>query len=99
MVKHIVMFKLKDTLSMEEKLDVMNRFKSAIEALPAKIDVIRKVFVGLNINEAEQWDICLESEFDSLEDVKLYAVHPDHVAAASILKDAKLDRACVDYEC
>ena len=99
MVKHIVMFKLKETLSAEEKLVVMNDFKAAIAALPAKIDVIRKVFVGLNINEAEQWDICLESEFDSLEDVKLYAAHPDHVAAAGILKDAKQDRACVDYEC
>ena len=99
MVKHIVMFKLKETLSAEEKLVVINDFKAAIEALPAKIDVIRKVFVGLNINEAEQWDICLESEFDSLEDVKLYAAHPDHVAAAGILKDAKQDRACVDYEC
>ena len=55
MVKHIVMFQLKETLSKEEKLDVMNRFKAAIEALPAKIDVIRKVFVGLNINEAEKW--------------------------------------------
>ena len=99
MVKHIVMFKLKETLSAEEKLDVMNRFKVAIEALPATIDVIRKVFVGLNINGAETWDICLESEFDTLEDVKAYAVHPDHVAAAGILKDAKLDRACVDYEC
>ena len=99
MVKHIVMFKLKETLSAEEKLVVMNDFKAASEALPAKIDVIRKVFVGLNINEAEQWDICLESEFDSLEDVKLYAAHPDHVAAAGILKDAKQDRACVDYEC
>ena len=99
MVKHIVMFKLKETLSAEEKLVVMNDFKAAIEALPAKIDVIRKVFVGLNINEAEQWDICLESEFDSLEDVKLYAAHPDHVAAAGILKDAKQDRACVDSEC
>ena len=98
MVKHIVMFKLKETLSAEEKLDVMNRFKAAIEALPAPIDVIRKVFVGLNINGAETWDICLESEFDTLEDVKAYAVHPDHVAAAGILKDAKLDRACVDYE-
>ena len=99
MVKHIVMFKLKETLSKEEKQDVMNRFKAAIEALPAKIDVIRKVFVGLNINEAEAWDICLESEFDTLDDVKFYATHPDHVAAAGILKDAKLDRACVDYEC
>ena len=99
MVKHIVMFKLKDTLSKDEKLEVMNRFKAAIEALPASISVIRKVFVGLNINEAESWDICLESEFDSLDDVKFYAAHPDHVAAASILKDAKQDRACVDYEC
>ena len=44
MVKHIVLFKLKDTLSKEEKCEVMNRFKAAIEALPAKIDVIRKVF-------------------------------------------------------
>ena len=35
MVKHIVMFKLKETLSAEEKLVVMNDFKAAIEALPA----------------------------------------------------------------
>lgn len=37
MVKHIVLFKLKETLSQEEKLKVMNDFKAAIEALPAKI--------------------------------------------------------------
>jgi hypothetical protein len=41
----------------------------------------------------------LESEFDTLDDVKAYAVHPAHVAAGGILKDAKQDRACVDYEC
>ena len=98
MVKHIVLFKLKETLSKEEKNEVMNRFKDAIEALPAKIEVIRKVFVGLNMNEAEAWDICLESEFETLDDVKFYAAHPEHIAAAGILKDAKQDRACVDYE-
>ena len=27
-----------------------------------------------------------------------YAVHPDHVAAAGLLKEVKADRACVDYE-
>ena len=30
MVKHIVMFKLKETLSKDEKLDVMNRFKAEV---------------------------------------------------------------------
>ncbi len=98
MVKHIVLFKLKDSLSEEEKLDIMNRFKAAIEALPKDIDFIRQVYVGLNTNPAEKWDICLESAFDSLDDVKAYAVHPAHVAAAGIIKDAKADRACVDFE-
>ena len=75
MVKHIVLFKLKESLPQEEKLDIMNRFKAAIEALPSKISVIRKIFVGLNCNADEKWDICLESEFDSLKDVSFYAQH------------------------
>ena len=76
MVKHIVLFKLKESLTAEAKSEVANSFKNAIEALPASIPFIRKVFVGVNINAAEAWDICLESEFDSLDDVKAYAVHP-----------------------
>lgn len=98
MVKHIVLFQLKDGLSQAEKSRIGQDFKAAIEALPARIPFIRKVFVGLNSNPDEQWDICLESEFDSLADVKAYAAHPDHLAAAALLKDAKAARACVDYE-
>lgn len=98
MVKHIVLFKLKDNVSEAEKLVVMNKFKAAIEALPAKISVIRKIEVGLNINPDETWNIALNSEFDTLEDVKVYATHPDHVAAGKILAETKESRACVDYE-
>ena len=98
MVKHIVLFKLKDNVSEAEKLVVMNKFKAAIEALPAKISVIRKIEVGLNINPDETWNIALNSEFDTLEDVKYYATHPDHVAAGKILAETKESRACVDYE-
>ncbi len=98
MVKHIVLFKLKDEAPEAQKLEAMNRFKAAIEALPARIPVIRKVEVGLNINPGETWSIGLYSEFDSLEDVKSYAVHPDHVAAGKLLAEVKESRACVDYE-
>lgn len=98
MVKHIVLFKLKENLSQDEKQNVMKSFKEAIEALPSTITFIRKIYVGININADEKWDICLESEFGSLEDVKNYAIHPAHQAAAAILKDAKQDRACTDYE-
>lgn len=98
MVKHIVLFKLKDEVPEAEKLAVMKKFKEAIEALPARISVIRKIEVGLNINPGETWHIALNSEFDTLDDVKFYATHPDHVAAGQILAAMKESRACVDYE-
>lgn len=98
MVKHIVLFKLKEEAPAEEKLQAMHLFKEAIEALPAKIASIRKIEVGLNINPAEAWSIALYSEFDTLDDVRAYAVHPDHVAAGKLLAGVKESRACVDYE-
>ena len=98
MVKHIVLFKLKDDASADAKLAAMHAFKDAIEALPAKIPFSRKIEVGLNINPAETWSIALYSEFDTLDDVRQYAVHPDHVAAGKLLAEVKESRACVDYE-
>lgn len=98
MVKHIVLFKLKDEVSAQEKEQAMRQFKEAIEALPAQISVIRKVEVGLNMNPAETWSVALYSEFDTLDDVRFYATHPAHVAAGKLLADVKESRACVDYE-
>ena len=43
MVKHIVMFKLKESLSENEKIEIMNSFKSAIEALPKTIKFIKDI--------------------------------------------------------
>mgnify|MGYP000948671445 CR=1 FL=1 len=97
MVKHIVLFKLKKNISQVQKNQVMNQFKEAIEALPAIIPFIRSIEVGLNGNPEEEWDIALYSEFDSLDDVKRYASHPEHVKAGKLLADVKEDRACVDY--
>lgn len=97
MVKHLVLFQLKDELSQSEKENIGKQFKAAIEALPETITYIRHIYVGLNINPLENWDICLDSEFDSLEDIKTYSVHPNHLAASAILKEVKKDRACVDY--
>lgn len=98
MVKHIVLFKLQENLSNEERITVFKAFKAAIEALPTTIDFIRKVEVGHNINANEKFDIALYSEFDSLDDVKRYAVHPDHVAAAKLLAGKVDVRSCCDYE-
>ena len=98
MIKHLVLFKLKETLPEKTKTEIANQFKEAIEALPSTIKTIRNIRVAQNINTEEKWDICLDSDFDTLADVKADSTHPAHLAAASILKEYKQDRACVDYE-
>lgn len=97
MTKHIVMFKLQGTD--EACREAALRFKAALEALPAQIDVLQSIEVGLNENPAEDWDVVLTAVVPTLADVATYAQHPAHVAAAAIIKDVKQQRACVDYDC
>lgn len=99
MVRHIVMFKLKEFDTPEEKEAKMQEIKVALEALINKIDVLRMIRLDFNVNPAETWDIILTTELDSLADVNTYANHPEHVAVAkNIIGPVKADRACVDYE-
>ena len=78
MIQHIVMFKFRADVPEALRAKAAAQFKAGIEALPAVIPFIREVNVGLNLNPAEQWDICLISRFDTLDDVKSYSVHPAH---------------------
>ncbi|MCM1070766.1 MAG: Dabb family protein [[Clostridium] fimetarium] len=96
MVKHIVMFKLSGTP--QERLEVANRFKEALLALPGQIDVLESMEVGINENPAEEWDVVLTAVVPSMADVATYANHPAHVAAAGLLAGHKEARGCVDYE-
>ncbi len=96
MVKHIVTFKLSGTP--EERLDLSNKFKNALLKLPDSIDVLKSIEVGINENPNESWDIVLTATVPTMQDVEIYAKHPDHVAAAGIIAQNKESRACVDYE-
>lgn len=99
MVRHIVMFKLKEFETPADKQAKMHEIKAGLEALINKIDVLRLIRVDFNINPAETWDIILTTELDTLEDVSTYANHPEHVAVAKgLIGPVKADRACVDYE-
>jgi hypothetical protein len=96
MVKHIVTFKLRGTE--EERRAASQAFSDALMALPAQIDVLKSMEVGINSNPAEDWDVVLTAVVENMADVNTYAKHPAHVAAASIVAPLKESRACVDYE-
>lgn len=95
MVKHIVSFKLKG--SPEVRREVAGKFKEALMALPAQIECLESMEVGINENPAEDWDVVLTAVVPEMKDVEVYARHPAHVAAASIVGPHKEARACVDY--
>ena len=76
----------------------MKAFKEGILALPAQIPCIKHIEVGFNVNPNEKYEVALSSEFETLEDVKTYAVHPAHVAVAQIIVPHMKARACSDYE-
>lgn len=97
MVKHIVTFKLSGTN--DERREVAQRFSEALLALPAQIDVLENMETGINENPAEDWDVVLIATLPDMASVDVYAKHPAHVAAASILAGHKEARACVDFEC
>jgi hypothetical protein len=99
MVRHIVMFKLKEFASPDEKQAKMSEIKNALESLADKIDILRFIQVDFNINPLEAWDLILTTELDSLDDIRTYANHPEHVAVSKdIIAPVKADRACIDYE-
>lgn len=97
MVKHIVMFKLTGEDSVRR--EVAEKFAEALRALPAQIDVLQSIEVGLNENPGEDWDVVLTAIVPTMADVEVYAKHPAHVAAAGLLAGHKELRACVDYNC
>lgn len=96
MVKHIVTFKFKG--SAEVRMEAAKAFKAALMALPEQIEVLESMEVGINENPAESWDLVLTAVVPTMADVDVYAKHPAHVAAASLIGGVKDARACVDYE-
>lgn len=97
MIKHIVLFKLVEFESAEAKQEKLNEIKSGLEALPKLIAELKLLTVGINVNPAEKFDIALTTEFSTMEDLAIYAKHPDHVKIGAVIRAVLADRACVDY--
>ena len=96
MVKHIVTFKLKGDAATRRA--VAAQFKEALMKLPAVIDVLESIEVGLNDNPAEDWDVALIARVPRMVDIDTYARHPEHLKAAAIVAPYKEARACIDFE-
>lgn len=99
MIKHIVMFKLKDTENKtvyENALEAKERFNDVIE----NVKELKKGKIVINSKDADQsnYTISLLCDFETIDDLNAYQVHPAHVAFGKFIGTVKTDRACIDYE-
>ena len=100
MVKHVILWQLKDELTAEEKVTVKAEMKEALEDLVGKIPGLLDVKVYTEgLESSKNAEVMLDTTFTDEAALKVYAVHPEHVAVA----DGKVRpftkyRACLDFE-
>ncbi|MGN1480794.1 Dabb family protein [Porcipelethomonas sp.] len=99
MVKHIILWTLKDEFSNEEKENIKAGIKEGLEGLQGKIPGLLEIKVNTGRLESSNADLMLDSTFESEEALKGYAVHPEHVniADSKVRPYTKL-RSCLDFE-
>jgi hypothetical protein len=98
MVKHIVMWKLKDFAEGASKKENVLKIKSSLEGLKSKIKEVKYLEVGISTSDAADfYDMVLISEFKDMRDMESYRKHPEHVKAAEFIGKVQLERKVVDY--
>ena len=98
MVKHVILWTLKDELSEEEKIKVKKEIKEGLEGLKGVIPEIVDVRVITEGLSTSNTDLMLDSTFQTAEDLAVYAAHPAHleVANGKVRPFTKL-RSCLDF--
>lgn len=99
MVKHIILWQLKDELSEQESVKVKAEIKAGLEALGGVIPGLLDIRVEINPLPSSNADIMLDTSFADEASLKGYAVHPAHVAVADgKVRPFTKTRICMDYE-
>ena len=99
MINHIVLFKLKEFENEDLKAVVGSKIKRALLTLQDRISEIKFIQVGENyeLNSAS-WDIGLITHFESLGDLEIYRIHPEHLKVIELIKANTTEKAAVDFE-
>ena len=100
MVKHVILWTLKDEFSAEEKENIKKSIKEGLEGLKGKIPGLLEIKVNAYGRlDSSNADLMLDSTFENAQALKSYSKHPEHVAVAdSKVRPFTAARTCLDFE-
>ena len=99
MVKHIILWQLKEEYSEEQKKEIRQGAKEGLEGLVGVVPGLLEVHVQIEMLPSANADIMLDSTLTDAEALKNYAVHPEHVKVADTkVRPFTRSRTCIDYE-
>ena len=98
MIRHIVLFKLKDFSSESERNEALQNVLVTFRSLIGQIPQIRNFRVEPDcVNGPSSYDVMIDSVFDNLEDLKAYQAHPAHQDAVALNKQWSESKVTCDY--
>jgi len=99
MLKHIVMWKLKEEAEGADRAANAKRMKELLDACAGIVPGILKFEVALAQPGLEAaYDVVLYSEFADRAALDAYQEHPQHVALKPFIGAVREARQCMDYE-
>lgn len=99
MVKHIILWTLKDEYTIEEREEIKKGIKDSLESLAGKIPGLLEIKVYANGLKSSNADLMLDSSFENEEALKNYSVHPAHIEVADTkVRPFTKTRSCLDFE-
>lgn len=99
MVKHIILWQLKDELTVQEKELVKKEIKAGLEDLKGKVPGLVDIHVQISALDSSNADLMLDVTLEDAAALKGYAVHPDHLAVAnSKVRPYTKTRICMDFQ-
>ena len=99
MIKHLVLWKVKDSVEGRSKVEAALLLKEALEGLRGRVKEIQFLEAGINFNPADSaCDLSLYSEFKTRQDLEGYQSHPEHLKVVELVKKFTVERRVSDYE-
>lgn len=99
MVKHVILWTLKEEYSEEEKMQIKKGIKEGLEGLKGQIPGLVDITVNIEGLASSTVDLMLDSTFEDEASLKAYSIHPAHVAVADgKVRPYTASRACLDYQ-